>query len=587
MLTTSDLSWLDWWVDHPRHNEDLSCRSILLWRQRIKMLCRHDLYYFDEEKPRDVIRFIEAYLRHNQAPFTNQPVVLCDYQKYDIIYPVFGLRKKCDNKRLIRELYLSMAKKNGKSFLISALVCYLIFKEDAGNEAVCAATTLRQSELIYDATLKFIEKNPKLSHSSFFSSRKAPFKEMTIKKKGGSNTFFPCTSNLDALDGRNVTWGVLDELHRHKSPDFYNLIHASVGTRPEPLVISTTTAGNTINGICYQVYQKCITALEKSDEDNIIEPTLAPVIYEADDIEDSSFDEEKEVRKANPGYGVNVTADFIQSELEKVRSNPANKHSFIRYHLNRFHMGGASKALDYDQWKKGSLPKSKVEQILADTSLEWVIAIDLSLKVDLTAVCLLCRFDNNMFFYYNKYFTYGDDQVLAQRSKTERLPFMLWKEEGQLVNTPGGVINFETVDNYIIELENKYSPKKIVFDPAMALSLASRYDGNPKAHAFKGGYANWNFPFTEMIRTCSEGRLHHSGGSLEGFNASSLMLKHNQDGLIRPVKQFIQSSDKIDGMVSLIMGFSAFADLDFKDSKDKPKKLSGEQWKRIANVMRT
>jgi phage terminase large subunit-like protein len=571
----------DWWVDHPRHCAEFSGDLIKSWRRRFKDLANHPDYYFDESEGIKIVTFIEKNIVHLQAPHDGKPFILEDWQKYDVLYPIFGLKRKNDDKRVIREVYFSLSKKSGKTPLIAAMLLYLLYKSKGeGHEICCAASTLNQAMLCYEkCAVGFIKKNPILKHPGVTKILRAPFHKITSLQN--NSVMFPVSCNEDGLDGQNISHCIVDELHRIKSQSFIELVRNSLSSRQEPLLFFSTTAGSSITSYCYATYERAKSLLASPD---LHEVFFAPIIYEAD--EHDKWSSMEAVKKACPNLGVSVTHEFIRNEIEKSTNSPNQRFNFIRFYNNRWNTGGAEKFVDMTEFMKNAYPKSKIDQIMGKkVECKYTVSVDLSLKQDFTAVCVMAKLSEEQYFYKNTYFTWGTDRELEAREAQEKLPLTRWKREESLINSGKSVIDWDIVEAHINDVIECYKPVKIVYDPAMATPLHSKYADSKLGIAHRGGYANWHFPMVEFGRLIAEGKMHHDGSHLELFNISCLLYKANTEGLIRPCKAFLDSLDKIDGAVAAMMALRGHIECSGEEAK-APKKVTPEVWTRIARTFK-
>lgn len=54
------------------------------------------------------------------------------------------------------------------------------------------------------------------------------------------------------LDGLNIHFGCVDELHAHKTPTVFDVVETGTGKRDDSLLWVITTAGGNRAGICYE-----------------------------------------------------------------------------------------------------------------------------------------------------------------------------------------------------------------------------------------------------------------------------------------------------------------------------------------------
>lgn len=71
-------------------------------------------FYFDERAALDAIEFFPLCLRHVKGEWGGKPIELADWQKIRVIGPLFGWKRKLDNTRRFRTVYVLIGRKNGK-----------------------------------------------------------------------------------------------------------------------------------------------------------------------------------------------------------------------------------------------------------------------------------------------------------------------------------------------------------------------------------------------------------------------------------------------------------------------------------------
>ena len=81
--------------------------------------------YYDEAKGEHAVQWIERYCTHVKGALGGQPFILEDWQKDDIIRPLFGTVRE-DGLRQYRQAYIEVPRKNGKSNLCAAIALYML-----------------------------------------------------------------------------------------------------------------------------------------------------------------------------------------------------------------------------------------------------------------------------------------------------------------------------------------------------------------------------------------------------------------------------------------------------------------------------
>jgi phage terminase large subunit-like protein len=87
-----------------------------------------DGFWFDESAAERACEFFERFLRHAKGEWAGRPFALSEWQRRDIIRPIFGW-KRPDGTRKYRKVYVEVPRKNGKSTLGAGIALYLLFSD--------------------------------------------------------------------------------------------------------------------------------------------------------------------------------------------------------------------------------------------------------------------------------------------------------------------------------------------------------------------------------------------------------------------------------------------------------------------------
>ena len=108
------------------------------------------MYYYSEEAAQRVVNWVEMFCTHTKGDKAGQPFLLEDWQKKDIINPLFGTLRKDNDKRRYSTCYVEIPRKNGKSTLAACVALYcLMADKEKGAEIVSAAGDRQQSKIIF------------------------------------------------------------------------------------------------------------------------------------------------------------------------------------------------------------------------------------------------------------------------------------------------------------------------------------------------------------------------------------------------------------------------------------------------------
>ena len=81
-------------------------------------------YYYDEHAAKRAVAFIETHIRQIKGPKAGEFLILEEWQKNDIVMPLFGWKNKETNFRKYKTCYVEIPRKNGKSTLGAAIAIY-------------------------------------------------------------------------------------------------------------------------------------------------------------------------------------------------------------------------------------------------------------------------------------------------------------------------------------------------------------------------------------------------------------------------------------------------------------------------------
>jgi phage terminase large subunit-like protein len=134
------------------------------------------------------------------------------------------------------ETLILLPKKNGKTTLTAALALYhLVTTPDA--ECVIAAASRDQASILYRQAGGFVRKSEWLLERVVV---KKGTKE--IRSRVDEGRIRVLASDADTADGVIPTLAIVDELHRHKTPDLYGVFRDGLGPR-EGRMVTISTAG--------------------------------------------------------------------------------------------------------------------------------------------------------------------------------------------------------------------------------------------------------------------------------------------------------------------------------------------------------
>jgi phage terminase large subunit-like protein len=516
-----------------------------------------DKYYFDEKAADSAVRYIEGNIRHVKGELAGKLLKLEEWQKNEIIRPLFGWKKRQDGTRKFSSAYVEVPKKSGKSFLAASMAAiFLDIDKEGGSEIVGVAWGRKQASLVFDATKEVIKKSPRLN-------KKCQVYRNTIQAPdhiGGTKKYHILSKEAGAEDGLNPQLAVIDELHEHKNSNVVEMVEKSMAARKQPLSFIITTAGSDLYGIGHQRHQYAIDVVKGIYEDD----NLLVCIYGADK-DDDPFSEET-WKKVNPNYGVSVYKEAYEREAAKAKGSSASLNSFKRYYLNIWTQSADGWISDV-VWKESSKYKDKwthrndIEDELHKLGLAdypCYGGLDLSSRSDITAFTLLWNIDGQ--FYSLNWFWLPEEKG-SMSADTKNIQYREWVDKGYITETDGNVVDYDFVIHKIKELSEIYQINSIAYDPYNSHHIVPKLDEiGAELVEFRQGFLSMNAPSKELEAAIMSKRFEHFGNPVLRWMAGNAEVATDPAGNIKIIKDRNRPEKKVDGIISNIMAYGLAID---------------------------
>ncbi len=479
--------------------------------------------------------FIER-LPHVKGPLAGEPISLEPWQVF-ILTTVFGWVTP-DGKRRFRRSYIEVPRGNAKSTLSSAVALYMLAADhEGGAEVYSLATTRDQARIVFGDAQTMARRSP--GFRTRFSVNVGAH-NMHVLASGSK--FEALSAEGSTLDGLNIHFGCVDELHAHKTRTVYDVVETGTGKRDNSLLWVITTAGSNRAGICYEVRTFVSKLLDGVFEDD----TQFGIIYGLDDGDD--WTSENALIKANPNWGISVRPEILGPLQAKAMQLPSAVNNFKTKHLNEW-VNADTAWMDMRAW-----------DACADTSLDidnfigqpcW-IGLDLASKTDIAALILIFAHPEiaDAYLTFGKYYLPEDTVHGAGNSQ-----YSGWMRIDRLTVTPGNVIDFSWIEADLLDMASRFAIQAVAFDPFQATQLSTRMlaEGLPMIEV-RPTVLNFSEPMKILEALVLQKKLAHDGDPVLTWMASNVVAHLDVKDNIYPRKE--RPENKIDGIVALIMALS-------------------------------
>lgn len=145
------------------------------------------VYEYNPKRANHAIEFIENYCKHSKGKWAGKPIELELWQKA-FLASIFGFVHKIDQTRKYREVFLVVARKNGKSTLSSGICLYLqVADGEGGAEIYAVATKEKQAKIVWLESKRMVKKSPVLSKriKTLVKELNADFNDSTFQPEIG------------------------------------------------------------------------------------------------------------------------------------------------------------------------------------------------------------------------------------------------------------------------------------------------------------------------------------------------------------------------------------------------------------------
>lgn len=484
-----------------------------------------------------VVAFIEKYCLVPEGSKVGQPLVLDPFQIRFII-DVY------DNPHGTSRGILSMARKNGKTALIAAiLLAHIVGPEAVQNaQVVSGALSRDQAALVFNLAFKMLKLNP-----AFSGKYSATLSGKRIVGLAKNTEYRALAADGTTAHGLSPLLAVLDETGQVRGPTtpFIEAITTSQGAHEKPLlmVISTQAASD---ADCLSLWID--DALRSGD------PHTVCHLYAAD--KDADLMDPAQWRKANPALGSFRSETDLSNQLTKASRIPALENSARNLLLNQ-RISMESLWLAPSVWKMCSgLP----DMDLFRDGRPVAAGLDLSQRNDLTALALSVEGDDGELHLLP--FVFAPETGMTERELRDRAPYTAWVRSGDLIAVPGATVDYEWVFDW---LRGKLDDLGIRVD---VVAFDRWRITQAKADADRIGFTagEWQevgqgykdmSPRIEFFETLLlQGKIRHGAHPLLNMSAANAIVLQDPSGNRKIDKR--KSTQRIDPLVAAVMSAGVF-----------------------------
>ena len=398
-------------------------------------------FRFDNTKAEHFFAWTRLF-KHIDGTVAGQFIELVPIQRF-LTGQLFGWVNKQNGFRRFNKLYWQVARKNTKSETLALILTYLCFADgEAAAQIFCVATQKEQARVVYDVCEKMVRQTlpPEVYKIAY---------NRIVHRKSGSYIRAFSREERKKGDGYNPHGCSVDEYHAHDTTEFYDVMWSGMGARNQPIHATITTAGKDLDYPCFRLEYTMVSKILDPDVDFDLDNYLCLVNELDKDNEGNLIDDiadENTWIKANP-----IVATYergikgLRDSYKEALGVPEKMRDFLTKRMNIWVNMPECGYMDMEKWKSCQISADEFPDL---RGVPCWIGIDLSAKIDLTSVGFIWRLGDIYYLYSHSFMP---EDTINMKMKTDKVPYIQWANEGYITTTPGAVIDYRAVKDWILD----------------------------------------------------------------------------------------------------------------------------------------
>lgn len=522
--------------------------------------------HYCEPRADKVVAFFAELLVHPAGALANTRFELAPWQEHEIIRPLFGevIWSQQWNRYVRRytRATVVMARKNGKSALLSGIALYMLCADgEESAEVYGAAANTRQAGKVFEPATKMVKKSPVLRERLDHIKNQ---RRLVDEKTGSHYEVIP--SDADNELGHSPHCFILDEVLSQPDDKLWKAMRTGAGARVQPLMLAITT--ETTDTVSFGA--EFIDEADRVMEDPARSPHHFVFVRKmprtVDELErlwrlfparpelPVSLDpwDERNWAWPNPALGNFLSVSALREEAEEARKDRSAEAGFRQFRLNQ-RVSQVTRWISMDLWNVTTREVAPTPDWVRErlTGQRCWGGLDLSSKLDLTAYTLLFPGGEALWRFW------VPESITPVLSDYTNGQFEDWVRDGWVTETEGDTIDYDRIYDDIVQDHKDFKIVSITYD---------KWSGEPVRQAIvkrtrlkmiesDTTYLRMTAPMGELMRKLKAKEFAHFGNPVARWMADNVEKKSPRDDpdRMRPVKPDREKTGKrIDGIPSLL-----------------------------------
>ncbi|UQQ90816.1 terminase large subunit [Enterococcus faecium] len=539
------------YIDEVENGNILVCEKIQMAIDRhkkdIERSKRDDYpFYYDPKYTQNIVKFISML----PDPKSGKPNKLALFQKF-ILGMLWGWRRKKDNTKRFRKAYLSLARKQGKSLIVSGIALYCLIYERNPRQArqIYATANKRDQAKIVFTMVKSQLKALRGKSKAIQKFTKVLQNELTTT----DDSFMkPLSADADTLDGLDTLLGIFDEYALSKTTEMMDVIETSMGQQIEPLTIIISTASSKLNYPMYSIEYQYVTKLLKEE---VVGDEYLALCWEQDNAKEVA-DTDMWI-KSNPLMELSEQKERLTENKKRLLGEGKAKGSISNVLTKEFNIWVQSSQESYmseEEWTSAVAPDYIKQTDL--TGREIYIGVDLSRVNDLTSISWVIPIREESKFFVDSYSFVANRGGIEAKEKEDKTPYRQYEQAGYctISSSPDGLIDYHDLVNWLTDFieSNNFELKGIFYDPYNAgnviTDLSKFYE--KEMIEVRQGLITLNVPTKQFRTDVIKGKTVHSNNPLLNRAIRNAITKENNDTIMIDKAMNRNKIDPLDALIN-------------------------------------
>ena len=432
-----------------------------------------------------------------------------------------------------RMFILSMARKNAKTaFSAFLLLLHLCGPEAKPNSQLYSGAMSReQASILFALAAKIVRMSPDLTE---FVHIRDTAKQLFCPEIG--TLYRALSAEASTAYGLSPAFTVHDELGQVKGPRFelYEALETASAAQESPLSIVISTQAPTDADLLSLLIDDALTGTDPRIK---VELCTAPLDMDP-------FSEEA-IRAANPHFDNFMNKEEVFKQASDAKRMPSREASYRNLILNQ-RVEARNPFVSRAVWLENSTEPDEL------AGMDVYGGLDLSSVADLTSLELV-SVDGDV---HSTFWLPGEG--LEEKSRNDRVPYDLWRDQGFLETTPGRSIEYDYIASKLRDVFDRCNVKAIAFDRynmkflRPCLSRAGFTDEELERFVdFGQGFVSMSPAIRELESRLLAKKLRHGNHPVLEMCAKNATVISDPAGNRKFIKG--KATGRIDGMVALAM----------------------------------